>query len=358
MTVLYSILHLLVDGLCAMAMFGRYIPLQDGYFYILLYNFCAFALQMPFGVLLDALNVKKGNGKRKPDYAYITAALGVLCTIAGAVTHPVVLGIGNALFHVGGGVGTIYEDREINGRGTRLGIFVAPGALGLYLGTMIIVGNEAGGSGWRLWIVGAGILMSVLLLVGKLYLQGHLPESKTDGHLRRGSACRESVQPYSQWESACRESDQLHSQRGSICGGNSLLQGQSVKGAVILSVCCLLVVILRSYIGMVVTFPWKTGALAGMLSVLALVGGKMAGGGPGGMERNFSDGCGFADGSGVLLSFFIPDAHGTGGIVFVQHDDAGHFILDDMCFPSNAGICFWVSDLCAVSGIPSRLLSV
>lgn len=34
MTVLYSILHLLVDGLCAMAMFGRYLPMEYGYIYI------------------------------------------------------------------------------------------------------------------------------------------------------------------------------------------------------------------------------------------------------------------------------------------------------------------------------------
>lgn len=73
------------------------------------------------------------------------------------------------------------------------------------------------------------------------------------------------------------------------------------------------------------------------------------------MEGSFSDSCGFADGIGVLLSFFIPDAHGADSSVFVQYDNAGHFILDGMCFSSNAGICFWVSDLCAVSGIPSRL---
>lgn len=246
MTALYSILHLLVDGLCAMAMFGRYIPLEHGYFYILLYNFCAFALQMPFGVLLDALNAQRGNGKQKPDYAYITAALGVLCTIAGVVTHPVVLGIGNALFHVGGGVGTICEDRETGGRGTRLGIFVAPGALGLYLGTMAAAGNGAGGSGWGSWYAAAGISMLVLLLVGKLYLQGHRLNCRTVGHKGPESTCGDNSLPYS--------------------------------GKILLSVCCLLVVILRSYIGMAVTFPWKTGALAGILSVLALVGGKMAGG--------------------------------------------------------------------------------
>ncbi len=41
---------------------------------------------------------------------------------------------------------------------------------------------------------------------------------------------------------------------------------------------CLLVVVLRSYVGMAVTFPWKTGVWTGFLAVLAIAGGKAAGG--------------------------------------------------------------------------------
>ena len=40
-------------------MFGRFITKDNGYLYILLYNFCAFALQMPMGVVLDALDAYK-----------------------------------------------------------------------------------------------------------------------------------------------------------------------------------------------------------------------------------------------------------------------------------------------------------
>lgn len=264
MTILYSVLHLLVDGLCAMAMFGRYLPGEHGYVYILLYNFCAFALQMPFGVLLDALDTKQRSQKDKPDYAYIAAALGGLCTIVGVVTHPLVLGIGNALFHVGGGVGTIREDRETHGRGARLGIFVAPGALGLYLGTMAATDSGTGSAGWSPWYAGAGIVMLVLLFAGKLYLQGCFPICKTVGLGRQENLYGEYSLPHPRQENEYRK--------------YSLPLPQTVKGKIVLSVCCLLVVILRSYIGMNVAFPWKTGALAGLLGVLALVGGKMAGG--------------------------------------------------------------------------------
>lgn len=266
MTVLYSVLHLLVDGVCAMAMFGKFISGEKGYFYILLYNFCAFALQMPFGVILDirnTLNVKRRKGKSgNLDLAFVTAGMGVLCTMAGALTHPVVLGIGNALFHVGGGVGTINEDRAAGGRGTRLGVFVAPGALGLYLGNLIAAGSGQNGKGWMLWLLCAGALMLLLFCAGMLHIQGY-----SSGIYGRKNLKKEN-----------RDCCMPHHQSESVCGENSLLYSAPVKGNLRLAACCFLVVILRSYIGMAVAFPWKTGVLAGILSVLALVGGKMAGG--------------------------------------------------------------------------------
>ena len=135
MTVFYAGLHFLVDGLCALAMFGIFLPGGRGIYPMLIYNFCAFALQMPMGVLLDALNEKEKGGRKK-NFALFAAAAGVVCTVAGLAAGPAVLGTGNALFHVGGGVGTIQEDNEKNWKGRGLGVFVAPGALGLYLGTL------------------------------------------------------------------------------------------------------------------------------------------------------------------------------------------------------------------------------
>lgn len=276
MTVLYSVLHLLVDGVCAMAMFGTFIPQDGGYFYILLYNFCAFALQMPFGVVLDALHAREAGrhrdvsfrhaqaGKKNVDIDLMTAFIGVLCTIAGAVTHPVALGIGNALFHVGGGVGTMRDrhmgtkrDRRVgtmhedgdesdcrdqyggnagNGLIKRLGVFVAPGALGLYVGTTL-----AKNGGWNSWFW--GVSASMLLLCG-------------------GMLCFRLRCPASEPDIPCKSRHAQPDQRNVFR----------------LTVCCLLVVILRSYIGMAVSFPWKTGVLTGVFSVLAVVGGKMAGG--------------------------------------------------------------------------------
>lgn len=300
MTVIYSALHLLVDGMCALAMFGRLLPGGDRGLSILVYNFCAFALQMPLGVALDALcGGKKG---REVDFPFLFALAGVLCTMGGAFLHPAVLGIGNALFHVGGGVGTIREDDRRSWRGRGLGVFVAPGALGLYLGTVL----GRGGS-WQMWAFGTGVLMA-LLCAGAIWGRKahHFEVSGRKAHcfgMRGQKVCFFEVSgrkahrfevsggeggteriPESgvrgrgteaDWRAEAQPSKSSPQKTEKQAAGNT---GQGIRNTAIAAVCCILVVILRSYVGMAVAFPWKTGFRAGLLAVLMVVGGKAAGG--------------------------------------------------------------------------------
>ena len=101
-TALYAALHFLVDLTCAWAMFA-YFGAGNGE-NLLIYNFCAFALQMPLGTLLDLFRDKNG---RVP---VLCATFGASVTVVGALLHPALLGLGNALFHVGGGLDVITED--------------------------------------------------------------------------------------------------------------------------------------------------------------------------------------------------------------------------------------------------------
>lgn len=269
MTAMYAVLHLLVDGLCALAMFGRFLPRGNGAFHILIYNFCAFALQMPFGVALDLLwrGKKEGQG----DFSFLFAGAGVLCTIAGVFTHPAVLGIGNALFHVGGGVGSIREDNGRNWQGRGLGVFVAPGALGLYLGTL------SGKSGsWHIWAFATGMLM--MLVCGRAVWRLKMAGGMTESHSRHGGGENAVSGEWKRTESHSRHGE--NSLPGDGCGEHQAKTSGAWGGREIgkVSLCCLLVVILRSYVGMAVAFPWKSGIPAGILAVLMVVGGKIAGG--------------------------------------------------------------------------------
>ena len=189
---LLSIAHAGIDFICAFSLSHSFVAISQVF---LLYNFCAFALQLPLGIVADRLE-----GRKVP---VLFALLGTALTLAGAVAHPAVLGLGNALFHVGGGIGTIREDWSRDWKGRALGIFVAPGALGLFLG-----GRLAGTANpWFLLPVGIG--MGLLLWRTPHPVQ---PEPKP---IR--------------------------------CNG------------ILLALSCFLVVVLRSHVGMAVSFPWKSG---------------------------------------------------------------------------------------------------
>lgn len=233
MTAVYSILHMLVDGICALAMLGNFVNAKEGQFYFLLYNFCAFALQMPLGVLQDLLHL--WYKEKEEQFCFVFAMIGIAFTILGAVTHPVILGIGNAFFHVGGGVGTIREDELKGWMGRGLGVFVAPGALGLYLGTILAKKG--------IWSVGFG-LASIIAIIFAV----------------KAGILHKKTQPIYKVSKKTETKLKLK------------------KGCFILGLSCFWVVILRSYIGMAVTFSWKQIPILGLISVLAVVCGKAAGG--------------------------------------------------------------------------------
>lgn len=239
-TAIYSLLHFLVDGICAYAMFSRFMQSSGIYLNVLLYNFCAFALQMPLGALLDLKVLKCENNKtdNRLDYSMLYALAGVGLTLIGAYISPIILGIGNALFHVGGGVGTINEDFRSGFRGQALGVFVAPGAFGLYLGTVL-----AGLYGLDInWIM-AFVCLSASI-PAFVFLERML--NKTGDRANQSNERKE----------FCNQKESL----------------------LLVSTGCLLVVIIRSYVGTAVTMQWKTTMLLGAASVLVVVFGKMAGG--------------------------------------------------------------------------------
>lgn len=220
----YSLAHMLVDFGCAFLLFRSLRGTEHFAVYALLYNFCAFAMQMPFGILADVWN-----------HNSLTAAFGcILIAFAYIVPAPVIAvvaaGMGNALFHLGGGIDTMNASAK---KASALGIFVSPGALGLYVGTLL---GKQEISAFPLWA--APVL---LLLIGALIL------------------------------AVCHASDQ-----GLVTANVSFDTNMPVKPFWILPF--FLVVVLRSYMGMNQQFPWKSEEHWGFVLVLALVLGKMAGG--------------------------------------------------------------------------------
>ena len=221
----YSAAHFLVDFACAFLMFRTISASPDFRLCILLYNFCAFAMQMPLGILADRL-----------DRNFLVAIAG--CVLVGAaygfVAFPlaavIVLGLGNALFHLGGGVDVLNISTRRSGA---LGVFVSPGAFGVYLGTLL--GN---GTALSPIVVPIALPAAAVVIFAVHRLQrGQYPKNAAFA-----------------------------------------LPAGAPRRVLIVAVCLFFVVCLRSYVGLALSFPWKSPGLWAALAVCAVVFGKAAGG--------------------------------------------------------------------------------
>ncbi len=129
----YSVSHALVDATCAATLFAVVASGQDELRnlsqLVILYDILAFSPQPLLGLVADKFKL--------PVYAAVS---GILLVAASTLFLPIHLfaallaGIGNALFHIGGGIITL---DLASGKATLPGIYVAPGALGLMIGTLI-----------------------------------------------------------------------------------------------------------------------------------------------------------------------------------------------------------------------------
>lgn len=211
---LNSVMHLLVDGVCAATLF-RYCSAEPMFaVLVLLYNTLAFTTQCLVGLLTDRCSA----------YKWITAASASAVALGFLLPLPPLLrvisvGLGNSVFHVSGGTQTLLQAGD---RAWPLGIFVAPGAVGLALGKLFL---QAG-----VWLAIALLLCAVLSML-----------------------LRETVRK--QMRARAREQNAL-------------------PAAAVL----LIAVAVRALGGTAAVFPWNTGAVMALLTAVLVCAGKMAGG--------------------------------------------------------------------------------
>ncbi len=212
----YSAAHFAVDLCCIMLVLPAARAASDKAMALLIYNFCAFAMQLPAGVLAD----RYGGGR------YFSAIGCLLVALGGLLPSPmltaIVCGLGNAAFHIGGGADVMAATPGAK----YLGIYVSPGAMGIFLGAM------AAGTG-RSFAAFALCLMLVCAAAVML-------------------CCKDGARP----------------------GSPELPQGRAQW---LRLVSLFAVVALRSYGGVIMSFPWKAGAWA-WIAALCVAGGKCIGG--------------------------------------------------------------------------------
>ncbi len=212
-----ALAHLLTDAVCAAVLFGR---AGAGLTEFLLYNTLAFSTQCILGPAVDRLRRHEA----------LTAAAELLVVLGFILPLPVLfrvvaVGIGNSVFHLGGGTAVL---RESGGRARNLGLFVAPGSVGLTLGTLF---------------PGAGTVYAAALTLCALAML----------ILRARSPMRETSRP-------------------------PTAMGTFKPGALWTALPLVLAVAIRALGGSAVSFPWKDSTERVLLTASLIFAGKAAGG--------------------------------------------------------------------------------
>lgn len=216
--------HFFVDFACT-ALLTAYAAELSAFWILacaLIYNGLAFAFQLPIGALADRLSLNR-----------VLAALGCLLVFAGALfslplAGCIFIGLGNACFHVGGGREALKGGK---GKASLVGKFVAPGAIGIFLGP------KAAGFFWlaRILLPACLLIFAVLLFTQK--------------------------------------------QTGEKAERQSLPGMPLTKGTLFLVFACMFfTVLLRSYMGTVLRYPFLKQPWPALLFTLCIFGGKYWGG--------------------------------------------------------------------------------
>ena len=220
---LFGVTHALIDATCIMVLYSSIMYndlLSDlSFCLIVLYNIIAFGTQSIVGNIFDKLNKPK-----------LCAIIGCILTALAAILwkYPIaatiLAGFGNSFFHVGGGIICL----KINNNNAAIpGMYVAPGALGLFLG-MLAAKN--------IWF--SPIIMGLILILFSIIIYFHKYELKSQDEII-------------------------------LCKYNKFL--------LILSF-LLMAIAIRSFIGLSITLPWKNNLILGIFLTIAIVSGKFFGG--------------------------------------------------------------------------------
>lgn len=292
---IYAFAHFAVDLACFYALFSRVTALESSAALLLLYNVLAFGAQPLFGLVCDRLN-----DARPP--AVLGAALcafGVLLC-PGGLALVLLIGLGNALFHVSGAVGAL---RRYPGNAFYAGIYVGSGALGTVCGTLIAQ------CGWAYQLIG----LLLLAAMGAIWLSG------------RGAP------------------------RGSIV--TELSAGMPVEQTTIPALAlCLMAIALRSFAGYTVDLPAGDGVLFVLMPGIMGCLGKIFGGIGGSLFRWRSFGAASIVVAGALCCIAPDTPFALMGVFFFNFAMPLTLCTVMCAYPARIGFSFGLTTLALLAG--------
>ena len=224
---IYSTIHFIVDLACAILV-SNLVTQKMGinmnlFIAILLYNFFAFAVQLPIGIVADKIN----KNAMCSAIGCILVAIAFGCANFGIISC-IIAGIGNAMFHVGGGIDVLNISDK---KAAPSGIYVSTGAMGIFLG------GKSVSIGFNKYYI-----VILILLISSLALF---------------------------W---------LYKQIKDKVKNEKVIIPEISKNEIIAIICLTITVVIRGYVGLILSFEWKSSFILALISIFAVVFGKMLGG--------------------------------------------------------------------------------
>ncbi len=223
---IYTILHLLVDFstifLASKVILGPRCTIANRGNVIIIYNLVAFAGQLPIGILSDAIN----KNRLLTALSCALICISYLLSPFFRLTSLIITALGNAIFHVGAGSDILQMSMPHAGLS---GLFVSSGAIGVYLAYNA-----------------KGTLMSFLCPIIMFFACIFLFLTRT-------------------FFTPQKDEFKIRYEKPNIL----------IFSAVF---CFMLTIVIRSFLGMIMNFTWKTVPLLSALFILAVAFGKAIGG--------------------------------------------------------------------------------
>lgn len=172
----YGFTHLIVDAVCIgivlMNFNGDTTNSEMPLMLLIVYNLVAFGMQPFFGYLAD--RTRRSKEIAIVGMMFVGAAVAILSVPNLAIA---IAALGNAMFHVGGGIASLYAGK---GKATLPGFFVAPGAIGVFLAIYLAESTR--------WMFVCGVLLLLCAIYFSLtdyekYIEYETTQPRMNGHL-------------------------------------------------------------------------------------------------------------------------------------------------------------------------------
>lgn len=219
--IVFGLAHAVVDAICAAVIFNfLFLGISNATFIglVVFYGVLAFGLQPVFGLLSDEIKAPKSFAIA----GTILVAVGIFLT-GNPYFAILFVGVGNAVFHVGAGTISLNLTPR---KATAPGIFVAPGAIGLFAGT--VIGRLGYFVGWHFLLL--ALIACCLMIAVKI--------PKINYKVKRAK----------------------------------------VNYFEVILLLLLFSILIRSFIGLALVFPWKSDISLAVFLVLGVFLGKSLGG--------------------------------------------------------------------------------